>query len=79
MPVYNNLFLGQGVVLDFKMDSFDDSAAMTKRVVQWVCEKFSITPEDLTIVFSGGKGFHDYLVRLEYGRPRASAIPRHLP
>ncbi len=60
MPVYNNLFLGQELYfdVDFKMDSFDDSAAMTKRVVQWVCEKFSITPEDLTIVFSGGKGFH---------------------
>ena len=60
MPVYNNLFLGQELYfdVDFKMDSFDDSATMTKRVVQWVCEKFSITPEDLTIVFSGGKGFH---------------------
>ena len=59
MRHYNNTFLGQELYfdVDFKMDSFDDSAQMTKRVVQRM-EKFNVTPEDLTIVFSGGKGFH---------------------
>ena len=60
MRHYNNAFLGQELFfdVDFKMDSFDDAAAMTKRVVKWACDKFDITHEDLTIVFSGGKGFH---------------------
>ena len=60
MRVYNNNFLGQELYfdVDFKMDSFDDSAKMTKRVVDWLSRKFGVTPEDLTIVFSGGKGFH---------------------
>ena len=50
MRVYNN-FLGQELYfdVDFKMDSFDDSAKMTKRVVDWLSRKFGVTPEDLTI------------------------------
>ena len=52
MRVYNNNFLGQELYfdVDFKMDSFDDSAEMTKRVVDWLGRKFGVTPEDLTIV-----------------------------
>ena len=78
MKVYNNCFLGQELYfdVDFKMDSFNDSAAMSKRVVQWLCKKFDITPDDLTIVFSGGKGFHV----IWYGwdlKTHAPAVHRH--
>ena len=75
MRHYNNNFLGQELYfdVDFKMDSFDDSAKMTKRVVEWLTRKFSITPEDLTIVFSGGKGFHV----IWYGWDISQAEPHH--
>ena len=68
MRHYNNNFLGQELYfdVDFKMDSFDDSAKMTKRVIHWLGRKFGVTPEELTIVFSGGKGFHVIMVRLGY-------------
>ena len=75
MRHYNNTFLGQELYfdVDFKMDSFDDSAQMTKRVVNWLMKKFNVTPEDLTIVFSGGKGFHV----IWYGWDISKANPRH--
>ena len=75
MRVYNNNFLGQELYfdVDFKMDSFDDSAEMTKRVVDWLGRKFGVTPEDLTIVFSGGKGFHV----IWYGWDMSHAPPYH--
>ena len=61
MRVYNNNFLGQELYfdVDFKMDSFDDSAEMTKRVVDWLGRKFGVTPEDLTIsCLAVERGFH---------------------
>lgn len=75
MRHYNNNFLGQELYfdVDFKMDSFDDSAQMAKRVVNWLVKKFSVTPEDLTIVFSGGKGFHV----IWYGWNISHAEPHH--
>ena len=75
MKHYNNTFLGQELYfdVDFKMDSFDDAALMTKRVVGWLVRKFGVTPEDLTLVFSGGKGFHV----IWYGWDISHASPTH--
>ena len=75
MRHYNNNFLGQELYfdVDFKMDSFDDSAKMTKRVIEWLGRKFGVTPEELTIVFSGGKGFHV----IWYGWDISHAAPHH--
>ena len=75
MRHYNNNFLGQELYfdVDFKMDSFDDSAQMTKRVIGWLTRKFGVTIEDLTIVFSGGKGFHV----IWYGWDISHAEPHH--
>ena len=75
MRHYNNNFLGQELYfdVDFKMDSFDDSAKMTKRVIEWLGRKFGVTPEELTIVFSGGKGFHV----IWYGWNISHAAPHH--
>ena len=59
MRHYNNNFLGQELYfdVDFKMDSFDDSAQMTKRVIGWLTRSLAVRAiEDLTIVLCG-KGF----------------------
>ena len=68
MTHYHNTWLGQGffIDVDYEMKDSTMAAEMTEKVIKWYLDK--VNPDaNLTVVRSGGKGFHvidfDYDIR----------------
>ena len=59
-PVLNNTFLFRELYfdVDYEMETFEQSAAETKKLLEWYVEQDIVSDEKPTVVFSGGKGFH---------------------
>lgn len=59
-PVLNNTFLFRELYfdVDYEMETFEQSAVETKKLLEWYVEQDIVSDEKPTVVFSGGKGFH---------------------
>mgnify|MGYP001192140846 FL=1 len=67
--VRNNTFFFRELYfdVDYEMETFEQSAAETKKLLEWYQEQDIVSDQEPVIVFSGGKGFHliDFGWRLE--------------
>ena len=59
-PVFNNTFLFRELYfdVDYEMETFEQSAAETKKLLEWYRAQDIVSEQEPVVVFSGGKGFH---------------------
>ena len=58
-PVLNNTFLFRELYfdVDYEMETFEQSAAETKKLLEWYREQNIVSDQEPVVVFSGGKDF----------------------